>query len=310
MHMQGLARDLLTPEDGSAPVVIAEDSIDVFASPMREIMSIVAAPPRPRIGELVGKRAGGHLRAAIAETLPDERDAGSPLYLLVDDLAGASLVAGWAWSRWSDDWMVRAKQEGTQSTAGRRGKMDSVCIGFAPGSSALNTDGSASPLQSSTPVEQLEHPLDPTGWHRLTTQEGVGMRRARRIDLWREVDVVRIDAMFQDSATSPTGNRIAVHEYSLTASADVASHRLRDVRAVPRILPYAECPGAAANVGRLVGEPLVSLRSEVLRILSGSAGCTHLNDALRALAEVPRLVGALERAVAAPFETAASAPHV
>jgi hypothetical protein len=37
----------------------------------------------------------------------------------------------------------------------------------------------------------------------------------------------------------------------------------------------------------------VALRERVLDELKGTAGCTHLNDMLRALAEVPVLVGAL-----------------
>jgi hypothetical protein len=40
---------------------------------------------------------------------------------------------------------------------------------------------------------------------------------------------------------------------------------------------------------------LADLRQLVLERLRGTAGCTHLNDALRALAEVPHLVALLER---------------
>jgi Protein of unknown function (DUF2889) len=46
---------------------------------------------------------------------------------------------------------------------------------------------------------------------------------------------------------------------------------------------------AVANVGRLVGTPLTRLRTVVLERLRTTGGCTHLNDALRALAEVPIL---------------------
>lgn len=290
MHMQGHARDIFTPADGSGFVMLAEDRIDVFASPMRELLRISATPPRPHIEELVGKRAGGHLRAAINDVLPDEREAGSPLYLLVDDLAGASLVAGWAWSRWTDDWMKRIKSDGRQSTAGRNGKMVGICTGFAPGSSALTEDGSSSTQQSSAAVPPLENPDDPDGWHMLAQQTGVGMRRARRIDVWRDHGTLHIDAGFQDSATEPGGGRTAVHEYTLQATADDATGTLLSVQAQPRVLPYRECPGAAPNLDRLIGEDLATLRASVLRILAGTLGCTHLNDAMRALAEVPRMV--------------------
>jgi hypothetical protein len=295
MHMQGHARDLITQPDGSE-LIVAEDQVDVIATPMREIVQISTPATRADLSPLIGKRAGGHLRAAISQALPEERAAGTPLYLLLDDLAGASLVAGWAWSRWVEDWMARLKQSGAQSTAGKRGNMEGICIGFAPGSSALMEDGTSRPHQSSCPVPPLVNPADPHGWHALNEQQGVGMRRARRIDVWRENGVILIDSGFQDSSTAPEGGRVAIHEYHLTATVDCETMILADVRADARILPYRECPGAVGNVGRMVGQPLAGLRLAVLEILMGTAGCTHLNDALRALAEVPQMVLALDRA--------------
>ena len=290
MHMRGHARDLITPADGSAAFTCAEDRIDVVATQMREILDIVSTPPRAGVAALIGKRAGGHLRAVLEEALPDERAAGTPLYLLLDDLSGASLVAGWAWSQWDTDWLAKAKRQGAASTAGRGGKMEGICIGFAPGSSALLADGSSSPSQSSTAVVPLENPADALGWHPLVAQGGVGMRRARRIDIWRDGNVINIDSGFQDSATSPAGGRVAIHEYGVRATADMARGELTAVTADPRILPYPECPGAAGNVQRLVGVNLLDLRKTVLSKLAGTAGCTHLNDVLRALAEVPQLL--------------------
>jgi hypothetical protein len=177
--------------------------------------------------------------------------------------------------------------------------MEGICSGFRPGSTALNPDGTSSPGQSSTPVADLRNPEDSEGWHAFTDQQGVvGMRRARRIDVWVD-GVIRIDSAFQDSATDPEGGRTAVHEYRLTATADPASLNLLSVEAEPRILPYRECPSAAGNVTRLIGSRLPELREKVLEDLRGTLGCTHLNDALRALAEVPSLVRKLQAATAA-----------
>ena len=67
----------------------------------------------------------------------------------------------------------------------------------------------------------------------------------------------------------------------------------------PRVLPFHECPGAIANARGLIGTPLGQVRQTVLEQLRGPAGCTHLNDALRALAEVPQLLAVLDEAIAA-----------
>jgi hypothetical protein len=199
-------------------------------------------------------------------------------------------VAGWAWSRWRDDWMAAARRTGAAATAGRKGKMEGICAGFRPGSSALNPDGTgSSATQSATPVPGLLHPDDPYGWHELPEQEGVGMRRARRIDVWRQGGMVCIDAAFQDSATSPAGGRIAVHEYLLSATVEARDFVLSALHVEPRILPYRECPTATPNAQRVLGTRLNDMRQAVLRELPGTLGCTHLNDVLRSLADVPRL---------------------
>jgi len=129
-------------------------------------------------------------------------------------------------------------------------------------------------------------------------QNSVGMRRARRIDV-RLGKVIQIEAAFQDSAAKPDGTRAALHEYDLTATADPSSMRLLSIDATPRVLPFGECPGAVANISRLLDSELPQLRRTVLDQLPGTLGCTHLNDALRALAEVPALVNHLRGALSA-----------
>jgi hypothetical protein len=131
------------------------------------------------------------------------------------------------------------------------------------------------------------------GWHELDEHPPVAMRRARRIDVWREDDSIAVDAMFRDSCWQPDGVEVAVHEYSIAATMDGPSGRVLSVEATPRVLPFAECPAAAPNAAWLAGVPVRDLRSEVLVRLRSTDCCTHLNDALRALAEVPVLAGAL-----------------
>lgn len=299
MSMTGRARDIVTLEAGGPPVICAEDAFRARLQWDRTIVEIAATPARPRIEKLVGARGGGYLRQALDQVLPHERREATPLHLILDDISGASLVAGWAWSRWTDEWQraIATAQASGPETARRVGRnMEGVCSGFRPGSSALNPDGSSNPRQSAADVVDLRHPEDPQGWHAFTDQGGVvGMRRARRIDIWMD-GVIQIDSAFQDSATNPEGGRTAVHEYRLTATADPVTLKLLSVEADPRVLPYPECPAAAANAARLLGTPLPDLREKVLVDLRGTAGCTHLNDALRALAEVPALVKRLRRA--------------
>ncbi|TQM11307.1 DUF2889 domain-containing protein [Pseudonocardia kunmingensis] len=285
LRLLGRARDLLTPADGGPPRVLAEDVMRVGVALDRTIEDITTEPPRPTIGGLVGARGGGRLRGILGEVVPAERAAGTPLYLLLDDIAGASLISGFAYSQWTSEWM--SPKPGQPSP---RRRMEGICTGFQPGSSALDRDGTGRMSHRTRPVDPLPASDDPRAWHHLDDITDVSMRRARRIDVrLAESGVLEVDAMFQDSATTPAGGRVAVHEYQVTATADPATGELLTVEADPRVLPYAECPLAVRNIEPMIGTRLADLRQAVLDELKGIRGCTHLNDALRALAEVPVL---------------------
>jgi hypothetical protein len=290
MQLTGRARDLATPADGSAPVVLAEGELVVRAGADRTVEAIESRPSRPELAALVGARGGGRLRRMLAEVLPDERSAGTPLYLLLDDLSGATLISRFAWSQWPTRW-PRSPGEQPIGTSGRR--VEGICTGFQTGASALTPDGRSRFIHDVRPVSSLLG-ADPFGWHDVDEPPGVSMRRARRIDV-TVGDVIAVDAMFQDSSTVEGGGRIAVHEYALTATVDPVSGVLTSVRAEPHVLPFRECPLAVLTVDRLIGLPVAGFRTGVPETLGGTAGCTHLNDALRALAEVPVLASALTR---------------
>lgn len=294
MTLVGRARDIVTPRSGGNPIVIAEDGYRALLKSDRTILAITTEPERPAAAGLVGARGGGHLRQALDELMPEERRAATPLHLIIDDISGASLVAGWAWSQWTDDWLEAiANRIDQDQLAGIFKSMEGICTGFAPGSSALALSPTRGP-SGGAPAHDLRNPEDPDGWHSFPIQEGVSMRRARRIDVTLGEAVI-IDAAFQDSASRPDGGRMALHEYRLSATADPASLRITSITAEPRVLPFPECPSATRNLARLLGAPLVELRERVLGELKGTAGCTHLNDALRALAAAPSLLEHLLR---------------
>lgn len=288
LFLEGRGRDLRTTAD-LASEVVADSSMVVEVGSDRAVREIRTEPELPGLDALVGARAGSGFRARLAELLPDGA-SGDPLQLLLDDIPGATLISGFAFAQWYPIEELLGK-DGSTSTVKRR--MTDVCTGFMAGSSGLAPDGTSRWTHRTRPVEPLGAGVDVLGWHELQQISEISMRRARRIDVWRDGRVVRVDAMFQDSSTRPEGGRMAVHEYTLTAVADLDSMTLTAVEPVARILPYAECPLAVLQVDALIGTPMADLRSVVLERLQGVAGCTHLNDALRSLADVPDLVAAI-----------------
>jgi hypothetical protein len=57
------------------------------------------------------------------------------------------------------------------------------------------------------------------------------------------------------------------------------------------VLPWVECPAAAGFVELLVGSDAADLGRRVPATLTGLSSCTHLNDLLRSLSCLPRLIG-------------------
>lgn len=279
----GICRDILTPSGQEEEQLLAQATLYATCTG-REIESISADPAPPRLQDLVNVRAGGRLRNALSDVIPEDKAAGSPLYLLLDDMAGATLVSTWAPSQWPEYAMPSVPDY----------SMQGVCIGFRPGSSALDAQGHARPSQNTARVIALTNADDPSGWHALPELRGVTFRRARRVDVWRQGHDLLVESHFQDSASAPDGgDRIAIHEYLLTAGIG-PDGKLDFVHARPGTLPFSECRAAPANLSKLIGTPVNALRQTVLETLRLTHGCTHLNDMVRSLAEVPLLALALK----------------
>ena len=281
--MEGHCRDLRTGESRTETDVVRSDSMSARLGWDRVIHTI--SSDRLSLDGLNGARGGGHLRGVLDEKLHEERMAGSPLYLLLDDISGASLVAGWAWSRWGGGWDEEASAEREERFA----SMENICHGFATGSSALET---GSP-NNHIPVVPLRNPGDEHSWHDLPEFESAAFRRARRIDVTVTDNLIEFDVGFQDTGTDPEHDRVAIHEYEVKGTADSTTGELLSLTAIPHILPFPECPGAINNIQKLVGTPLADMRLKVIETLPGTLGCTHLNDVLRGLAEVPILAAML-----------------
>lgn len=291
----GGARDLYTPAAGVGARTLAEARFEARMTEDKTITAIHSDTAKEAVGKLVGAKAGGHLRMLLREVMPDLIEQAHPLYLVLDDLSGSALVSAFAWSQWFPDWAERLRQRlGAEQHAALMAQRVNVCWGLQEGNSGVQP-GSPPTDVASADAGDVRNPADPEGWHRLADRDGPGFRRVRRIDVVRDeaAGVIRIDSAFQDSATRPDGGRIAIHEYNLRAVARIDTLEVLSLEPEARILPFSECPGAVHNTQRLVGRGLGDIREEVLAQLRGPQGCTHLNDALRALADVPVLAEAL-----------------
>jgi len=220
---------------------------------------------------------------------------GHLVYQLLDDLPVATLISGYAPQHaraQSGTWADETKRKPMQKTAPEGLAMlqqADLCAGWKAGGTIMQGFAENNPPVVTGPdAPSLDDGDDPLAWHELPGPLPVqGMRRRRRIDVVPVDDgaVWAIDAHFRDSYVDDEGETV-VHEYTVVARVDAATEVFLEAEATPRVLPWFECPEAAASAGRLAGRSLDSLRAGVRAEFLGATTCTHLNDMLRALADV------------------------
>jgi Protein of unknown function (DUF2889) len=307
MWLRCRARDLLTTSDGEAGI-LGEARLDVRTGANRVVEEIAAHPRRHGLDHLVGQRGGGGFRKQIDAAIPGDRERGTLLFYLLDDLPAAALIGGYVWSRFDASGRERSQMptppSRSNATAPQASALENICAGWETGGTAMRLMTSGRPPMGTTPVApDLVPSDDPFAWHELDELPLASMRRRRRVDVIAKNGApVEVDAMFRDSCMTPAGAEVAVHEYTMHATVDPVTTTLTSITAEPRVLPFIECPSAADNVPRLVGLPLADFRTTVLETINGVDCCTHLNDALRALAEVPVLLATLRDSIAPRME--------
>ncbi len=248
----------------------------------RVIDDIGSDPPDGRLAQLAGVRVGPGFRSTVGKLLPEEVRRAGLLHLLLDDWVGAALVSGYAVQHKAINLGIEEKLP-----AGTADSMAGICAGFA-------ADASLVPYaKRNGTIPSVHGPVAPPldtggdGLHAAETLRPHGMRRFRRLDLRPEDG---FDAHFRDSHVDGDGVETIVHEYTVEGSVDASTRTITSVTANVRVLPWQECPGAIGSAARIQGMTLSELRARIRNEFVGTSTCTHLNDTLRAIADLDALL--------------------
>ncbi|MCP4434665.1 MAG: DUF2889 domain-containing protein [Actinomycetia bacterium] len=292
------ARDLVTAADGSAKVQGAA-AMTVALDTAGLITEIGAAPGTPAppatvdLAALVGADTRAAFRRDVAAAASGDAEVGGLWHLLLDDLVGARIVSGLAQQHEEVLLGGGPMHEGIYADVDLLFEVQAgVCAGWDEDATMLRELRHEGSLPVS--VGPLAHDLssgDELAWHDVAPLTTHSVRRQRLMDLGPLADggTASVDAHFRDSHVAGDGTWRVVHEYTAHGKLDVEAAELTDLTAEARVLPWPECPAAAASAGWAVGVPLGELRQRARGELRGVGTCTHLNDVIRALADLPHM---------------------
>jgi Protein of unknown function (DUF2889) len=309
----GRARDMATGLDGDGTVLAASECtarIDFIGG--RVLTAISTTPSRPALQALLGQRVSSGFRAAVMAADPRLNAEDGLLNLLLDDFPVATLVSGHAigaglagtgralrppakaTGQPRADLMVSGGSSrqgpGPAPLSGRPQFRRNLCAGFADGGTIMNdVDATGRPPVVTGPPAPPLATGDHFGWHETDPLPPHAMRRSRRMDVTLG-PLASIDVLYRDSHVDEGGAETIVHEYTVSAAVDTSDGVLVRCSATPRVLPWVECPAAALSAGRLVGLPVTGLRQHVRNTFLGTSTCTHLNDTLRSLEDIPAML--------------------
>ncbi len=287
VRLDARARDLFSRLDGTTEELATATVAGTIDWATRTLAEISSEPDVAGVDDLVGAPIASGFRARLAAALPDQVAARSLLHLLLDDLPGAELVSGYALQRAGTYGSMVVTEE---SMAG----MVDLCAGWAGDATLFQVvrgEGViATPM--GPPAPRIERNDDPVGWHETDPLGPHSSRRRRSLDLvpTDDPEVWRFVAHFRDSHMDDERIETVVHEYTVDGTVDAPTRRLLDAQATARVLPWVECPGAVPSAAGLAGTTLGELRHRVRMEMRGVHTCTHLNDTMRAIADLDALL--------------------
>jgi Protein of unknown function (DUF2889) len=279
-------RDLQTLADGST-TVLATATVTAHVGYEDRTLTTVDAGDDLDMRALVGFGVSAGFRDRLNAAYPEGKTSHSARYQILDDFPTAFLVSGYA---------IGAAGE-QPKRSGARLQVPDLCAGFAVGATILTEEAETDriPVVTGPVASPLLDTDDPLAFHAVGTMAAHGMRRLRCIDLWRHGSLVAVENYFRDSHMSPEGIETVVHEYTVSATFDPRTAMFASSDAAVHTLPWLECPLAAASAARVNGLAAEGLRAFVRAEFIGPSTCTHLNDTLRAMEDVPALSAQLPR---------------
>src|SRR5690348_13595903 len=102
-----------------------------------------------------------------------------------------------------------------------------LCAGWAADGTIMATAGETGmvPTPAGPAAPAVRSGGDPLGWHAFDRLPPHGMRRYRRLDIWRDSGTAMVECFFRDSHMSGDRVETVLHEYTVRAAFDPGARR-------------------------------------------------------------------------------------
>ena len=283
------ARDLRTGIDGEV-VEIGRVSVTIVVDRERGVLEIEAEPADDRLRQLLGASPYSGWRRTVDELLAGDLQRQSLLYPMLDAVPAWMVLSSFGLADMPSAGRSEASLGAPYARTFDVSSRVDLCAGWQRGGTLLQLlsagHNSADFVRPEAPPLDLVG--DPLSWHDFDALPIYGSRRYRRVDVIGG-HPLSIDAMFRDTSVNRNGVEGVLHEYEVTAAVDPATWTVTRATALPRSLPFEECPQAQVSSTQLVGHDVRDMRRYVGREMRGTTTCTHLNELYRTFADVEAL---------------------
>jgi hypothetical protein len=296
--------DILRPEGLRGPALVRACGRDLLVVPTvhvagtasievrteaghgASITGLEASPWHDALGALVGHGASIGFRARLPEALRDE-PTGSLLWRLFTEVPNLFVIGGFA---------LQYERVPLGIAAGHLRTQTGLCAGFRAGGTMMRGLETTQmvPYTQGPVAPAIVPPGEPLGWHDEPVLPAHGVRRRRRIDLHHGGAGAQV--WFRDSYQPPDDHEMVIHEYTLDLSLAGAPVVVAGMEVTPHVLPWTECPDAAASARRMIGEEVAAVAARGRRELHGETTCTHLNAAVGSIADLDAMLSVLSTA--------------
>ena len=292
--VEARARDLWTATDGTATVVDTARIAARLDGPQHHLVAIESGAEAPGLQALLGAVVGPGFRAKVDRAVPELTGTGALLYLLLDDMPGATLVSGYA--------MLHAGVVGNVVHDEYLDARGDLCAGWAVDASMMTIikEQGINPTPLGPEAPPLTDGDDDLAFHPTDAARAVRdappapTRRHGTPD--RPVRRTRSRCSSATPTSTPTAWRRSSTSTPSTSPSTRRRARSSSIDPAPTCCRGRSARGPLASAGRLVGQPLADLRPWVRETFVGTSTCTHLNDVLRGVADVGRMIDLIDTA--------------